>query len=160
MEVPSLGSNWSCSCQPTPKPRQCQIRAVSVTYTTAHGKKIKSLIPRNPSSFFSLSWAWAAQLSFPLPAQPSPATLASRYSARGHPASVPGQDWCFLQSEPLKSEFLQNGLGVTQLCFPGVEKAPRKLLLSEGSVFLPHARPFIQENKFRMLQTYRLTETR
>ena len=100
------------------------------------------------------------QLGLGSPAEFPPASTASRHSARGHPASVPGQDWCFLQSEPLKSEFLQNGLGVTQLCFPGVKKAPRKLLLSEGSVFLPHARPFIQENKFRMLQTYRLTETR
>ena len=30
------GSNQSCSCRPMPQP--CGIRAVSVTYTTAHGK--------------------------------------------------------------------------------------------------------------------------
>ena len=30
-------SNWSYSCQPTPEPQQCQIQAVSLTYTTAHG---------------------------------------------------------------------------------------------------------------------------
>ena len=34
---PGKGSNWSCCCQPTPQSQQCQIRAVSVTYTTAHG---------------------------------------------------------------------------------------------------------------------------
>ena len=26
-----------CSCQPTPQPQQCGIRATSATYTTAHG---------------------------------------------------------------------------------------------------------------------------
>ena len=34
---PGQGSNWSYSCQPTPQPQQCQIQAISVTYTTAHG---------------------------------------------------------------------------------------------------------------------------
>jgi len=38
MEVPRLGSNWSCSCRPTPLLQQHQIWAKSVTYTTAHGK--------------------------------------------------------------------------------------------------------------------------
>ena len=37
VEVPSLGSNWSYRCWPTPQPQQCRIRATSVTYTTAHG---------------------------------------------------------------------------------------------------------------------------
>ena len=27
-----------CSCQPTPQPQQCGIRAASMTYSTAHGK--------------------------------------------------------------------------------------------------------------------------
>jgi len=27
----------ACSCHPTPEPQQCQIRATSVTYITAHG---------------------------------------------------------------------------------------------------------------------------
>ena len=36
MEVPRLGSNWSYSCQPMPQPQQCQIQALSVTYTIAH----------------------------------------------------------------------------------------------------------------------------
>ena len=31
------GSNWSCSCLPTPPSQQCQIRAASATYSTAHG---------------------------------------------------------------------------------------------------------------------------
>ena len=31
------GSNWSCSCWPTPQPQQPGIRAGSETYTTAHG---------------------------------------------------------------------------------------------------------------------------
>ena len=34
---PGEGSNESYSCQPTPQPSQHQIRAVSVTHTTAHG---------------------------------------------------------------------------------------------------------------------------
>ena len=37
MEVPSQRSNQSCSCWPTPQPRQCRIWARSVTYTTARG---------------------------------------------------------------------------------------------------------------------------
>ena len=37
MEVPRLGSNWSCSCRTTPQPQQRQIWATSATYTTAHG---------------------------------------------------------------------------------------------------------------------------
>ena len=35
---PGKGLNQSCSCQPTPPPQQHQMRAVSLTYTTAHGK--------------------------------------------------------------------------------------------------------------------------
>ena len=34
---PGYGSNRSCSCQSTLKPQQCQIWAVSVINTTAHG---------------------------------------------------------------------------------------------------------------------------
>ena len=34
---PGQGSNWSCSCWPTPEPQQLGIRVVSATYTTAHG---------------------------------------------------------------------------------------------------------------------------
>ena len=40
MEVPRLGVYC---CQPTPQPQQCQIWALAVTYTTAHGNT-KSLI--------------------------------------------------------------------------------------------------------------------
>ena len=36
MEVPRLGANQSWSRWPTPQPQPCQIRAASVTYTTAH----------------------------------------------------------------------------------------------------------------------------
>ena len=36
MEVPRLGSNLSCGCQPTPQPQPCQIWVSSLTYTTAH----------------------------------------------------------------------------------------------------------------------------
>ena len=36
MEVPRLGSNWSCSSWPMPQPQQHQIWAVSATWTTAH----------------------------------------------------------------------------------------------------------------------------
>ena len=35
MEVPRLGSNWSCSCQPRPQPHQNQ--TTSATQATAHG---------------------------------------------------------------------------------------------------------------------------
>ena len=35
IEVPRLGLHWSHSCQP--QPQQRQIRAMSVTYTAAHG---------------------------------------------------------------------------------------------------------------------------
>ena len=34
---PGWGSNQSCSHQPMPQPQQCQIQAISATYTTAHG---------------------------------------------------------------------------------------------------------------------------
>ena len=37
-EVPRLGSNWICSCWPTPQPQQLGILAESATYTTAHSK--------------------------------------------------------------------------------------------------------------------------
>ena len=37
VEVPRLGSNQSCSHWPIPQPQQHQIRAASMTYTTAHG---------------------------------------------------------------------------------------------------------------------------
>ena len=35
MVVPRLGSNRSCSCQPTPWPQQCRIQATSVIYSIA-----------------------------------------------------------------------------------------------------------------------------
>ena len=38
------GSNQSCSCQSKPQTQQCQIQAISVTYTTAHGNA-RSLTP-------------------------------------------------------------------------------------------------------------------
>ena len=37
VEVPRLGVDQSYSCQPTPRPQQLGIWAVSLTYTTAHG---------------------------------------------------------------------------------------------------------------------------
>ena len=37
MEVPRLGVHWSCSHRPKPQPQQHGIRAMSATYTTAHG---------------------------------------------------------------------------------------------------------------------------
>ena len=37
VEVPSLGAHLSYSHWSTPQPQECQIRATSVTYTTAHG---------------------------------------------------------------------------------------------------------------------------
>ena len=49
-------SNLSCSRQPTPQPQQCQIRAASVTYTTAHGNA-GSLTPRaRPGIQPTTSW--------------------------------------------------------------------------------------------------------
>ena len=43
IEVPSLGLNQSYSCWPMPQPQKRQIRAVSVTYNTAH-RSARSLI--------------------------------------------------------------------------------------------------------------------
>ena len=42
------GSSWArmnscCSCQSTPQPQQCQIQAVSVIYTIAHGQILNPL---------------------------------------------------------------------------------------------------------------------
>ena len=37
MEVPRLGSNQSCSCQPTPQPQAQWIQAGSETYAAAYG---------------------------------------------------------------------------------------------------------------------------
>ena len=37
MEIPGSGLNRSYSCRPTPQPQQCQIWAISATYTRAHG---------------------------------------------------------------------------------------------------------------------------
>ena len=37
MEVPRLEPNQSCSCQPTPQPKQRRTQAASATFTTAHG---------------------------------------------------------------------------------------------------------------------------
>ena len=34
------GSNWSCSCRPTPQPRRQQSWASSVTYTAAHSNDV------------------------------------------------------------------------------------------------------------------------
>ena len=36
-KFPGWGSNWSCSCQSTPQPQQCQIWDTSMTYTVSHG---------------------------------------------------------------------------------------------------------------------------
>jgi len=36
-KFPGQGSNWSCSCQPTPQRQQQGIRATFAMYTTAHG---------------------------------------------------------------------------------------------------------------------------
>ena len=35
-KFPGLGSNWNCSCWPTPQLQECGIWALSVTYITAH----------------------------------------------------------------------------------------------------------------------------
>ena len=34
---PGQGSNWSCTCQPTPQPQQRRTGSTFATYTTAHG---------------------------------------------------------------------------------------------------------------------------
>ena len=41
-KFPGQGSNPSCYCWPAPQPQQHRIRAVSVTYTTAHGNASSS----------------------------------------------------------------------------------------------------------------------
>ena len=53
---PGQGLNCSCSCQPTPEPQQHQIRATSITYTTAHSNA-ESLIHRErPRIKTASSW--------------------------------------------------------------------------------------------------------
>ena len=56
MDVNRLGSNWNCSCWPTPQPQQLRIWAASATYTTAHSTT-RSLIPWvRPGMEPSSSW--------------------------------------------------------------------------------------------------------
>jgi len=78
---PGEESNQSCSHWPTPQPQQRQIRAMSATYTTAHGnaqslthlvrpgiEPVTSWIlaifistePRWELSFFFFFWSWQA----------------------------------------------------------------------------------------------------
>ena len=56
MEVSRLGSNRSYSCQPMPQPQQCQIRATSSTYTTAHGNAGSSTYWARPGIQPVSSW--------------------------------------------------------------------------------------------------------
>ena len=44
-KFPGYGSNWSCSCQPTPQPQQCWIQATSVLCCTF--RKLWILNPLN-----------------------------------------------------------------------------------------------------------------
>ena len=54
MEVPRLGSNWSCCCRPMPQPRQ--IWAASLTYTTAHGNTRSLTHWMRPGIEPTISW--------------------------------------------------------------------------------------------------------
>ena len=56
MEVPRLGVNRSCSCQPTPQSQQCRIQAVSTTYTTTHGNARSLIHWARPGIESELSW--------------------------------------------------------------------------------------------------------
>ena len=53
---PGYGSNWSCSRQPTPQPQQLGIRAVSATYTTAHGNAGSLTHWGRPGMELATSW--------------------------------------------------------------------------------------------------------
>ena len=46
--TPGPRSNQSCSCQPTPQPRQHQIQAPSETYAVAYGNTRSSTHPARP----------------------------------------------------------------------------------------------------------------
>ena len=50
------GRNFSCSCQPTPRPQPCQIRAMSATYTTAHGNTGSLTYWERPEIEPAFSW--------------------------------------------------------------------------------------------------------
>ena len=56
MEVPRLGSSWTCSCQPTPQSQQYQIHAMSETYTTAHSNARSSTHWTRPGIEPASSW--------------------------------------------------------------------------------------------------------
>ena len=56
MEVPWLGVEWSCNCWPTPQSQQCQMWAVSATYTTAHGNPGSLTHWRGPKIEPASSW--------------------------------------------------------------------------------------------------------
>ena len=60
MEVPVIGSNWSCRCQPVPQPEQHWIHTASATYSTAWGNA-RSLthwvsLGMEPTSLQTLCW--------------------------------------------------------------------------------------------------------
>ena len=55
-KFPGQGSNWSCSCQPTPQPQQCSIWAVSVTNTVAHGNAGFFTLWARPGIELTSSW--------------------------------------------------------------------------------------------------------
>ena len=56
MDIPRLGENWSCSCWPTPQPRQCQIWVASATYATAHSTLVSLTHWARPGIEPASSW--------------------------------------------------------------------------------------------------------
>ena len=55
-KFPGLGSHWSCRFWPTPQPQQHQIRATSVTCTTAHSNTSSLILWARPGIGSTSSW--------------------------------------------------------------------------------------------------------
>jgi len=65
MEVPRLGSNQSYSCWSTSQPQQCQIPAMSVTYTASHGNAGSLTHRMKPGIKPATSWFLVGFVSTP-----------------------------------------------------------------------------------------------
>ena len=63
VEVPRLGSNWSCSHWPTPQLQQHQIQAASATYTTGHSNARSLTHWSRPGIKLTSSWVLVRYVS-------------------------------------------------------------------------------------------------
>ena len=64
VEVPGLGFEWSCNCQPTSQPQQRRIWAASVTYATACSNERSLTNWARPGIEPSFSWILVRFLNY------------------------------------------------------------------------------------------------